>query len=45
MPARSCPTRGLTLRGGSVGRWAGLPEPGRSADLDAALSLQRFAFV
>lgn len=41
IPALSFPTRGITIRGVSVGRWAGLPEPVRTADIDAAISLAR----
>lgn len=43
IPALSFPARGLTMKGVSVGRWAGLPEAVRTADIRTAIELARTA--
>lgn len=43
IPALSFPARGLTMKGISVGRWAGLPEAVRAADIRTAIELARTA--
>jgi NADPH:quinone reductase-like Zn-dependent oxidoreductase len=43
IPPLSLPVRGLTMKGVSVGNWAGLPEAVRTADIRTAIELARSA--